>query len=76
MPHILIEHSTAAFLHITIKILSGRTLEARKKLSQNVIQFAEKFFKDLKITKNRCDISVDVVEMDRETYSKLRIGVD
>ena len=22
----------------------------------------------------RCDISVDIVEMDRETYQKLRIG--
>ncbi len=67
------DQSSASFLHVTIKILSGRTLEARKKLSAQVIEFAKKTFDDLGLKTKRCDLSVDIVEMDKETYQKARI---
>ncbi len=98
---------TSSFLHITIKILGGRTLDARKKLSLQVMEFSKKFFEELRfsptledqvialgsqvadvitgvphvpmpmqnhhLANKRCDISVDIVEMDRETYQKTRL---
>ena len=101
------DHKTSLFLHITIKILAGRTLEARKKLSEKVVTFSKDFFEKLlfsptaedkaivlgsqiadvisgvphvqlpmqnsHLSGKRFDISVDIVEMDRETYQKLRI---
>lgn len=101
------DQTTSSFLHITIKILSGRTLETRKKLAEKVVNFSKDFFEKLEFTPTatdqiiatvgqladavtgiphvqmpmrhadlsdkRCDISVDIVEMDRETYQKIRI---
>lgn len=98
----------SAFLHITIKILAGRSVEVRKKLAEKVMDFAKKSYENLvfspseadkiilfgeqvadmisgapiapsplqnrHLADKRCDISVDIVEMDRETYQKLRIG--
>ena len=101
------DQTTSSFLHITIKILSGRTLEVRKKLAEKVMNFSKNFFEKLEFTPTpkdqimatanqiadvvsgvphvqmpmrhadlsdkRCDISVDIVEMDREVYQKIRI---
>jgi 5-carboxymethyl-2-hydroxymuconate isomerase len=67
------DQSSASFLHITIKILSGRTLEAQKKLSAQVIEFVKKTFNDLGLETKRCDISIDIVEMNKEAYQKTRI---
>ena len=101
------DQETALFLHITIKILSGRVLEVRKKAAEKVANFAKDFFEKLlfsptekdelialthriedvvsgvphvqfpmqnsKLANKRCDISVDIVEMDRDTYQKIRI---
>jgi 5-carboxymethyl-2-hydroxymuconate isomerase len=98
------EHSS--FLHITIKILSGRNSEIKKKLAEKSMLAAKNFFADLASNPNltdqissttqslaetmtgiphieiphnsdfagkRCDISVDIVDMDREFYQKIRI---
>jgi 5-carboxymethyl-2-hydroxymuconate isomerase len=98
---------TASFLHITIKILAGRSLEVRKKLGEQVMNFSKKFFEELLFSPNqkdqlietahqladvvsgvphpqlplrnsaladkRCDLSVDIVEMEKETYQKVRV---
>lgn len=98
----------SVFLHITIKILAGRSVEVRKKLAEKVMNYAKKFYEDsvfspsgadkiialgeqvadmitgtpiaslplqnADLAGKRCDISVDIVEMDRETYQKVRIG--
>jgi 5-carboxymethyl-2-hydroxymuconate isomerase len=98
---------TALFLHITIKILAGRTLVARQKLSEKVMTHAKEFFNEILFSPSeidqakaigiqvadlvsgmptppsplqnsnfagkRCDISVDIVEMDKEAYQKFRI---
>ena len=98
----------SGFLHITIKILAGRSSEVRKKLAELVMNYAKKYYEDSVFSPSgadkiialgeqmadmisgapiaslplqnsdlagkRCDISVDIVEMDRETYQKVRIG--
>jgi 5-carboxymethyl-2-hydroxymuconate isomerase len=103
-----LDNKNSSFIHITIKILSGRSLEAKKKLAEEIFKQAKEVFDRLKFSPTkkdelietannlvdaitgiphlqmpvinhelidkRCDISVDVVEMIRETYQKIRIG--
>lgn len=100
------DQSTSSFLHVTIKILSGRTIEAKRKLAEKTLQTSKEFFGNLatnpsekdrivetvqeladavtgiphiqlppqnsNLINKRCDISVDIVDMDRETYQKWR----
>ena len=54
-----------SFIHVTLKILSGRTTEQRKFLSQLV---AEEFGK---LTVVGVTITVEVIEMERESYTKI-----
>ena len=53
------------FIHVTLKILSGRSSEQKSKLSQLVLQKINSLF-----MKN-CSISVEVEDIDRETYAKV-----
>lgn len=103
-----IDHKKSSFIHITMKILSGRSLEMQKKLGEKIMEQAKEFFEKLvfspttkdeiietannlvdaitgvphlqmpmvnhDLSGKRCDISVDVVEMTRETYQKIRLG--
>ena len=60
------EHKTS-FIHITVKLLSGRISEQRKMLSESIII-------ELKnIVLPPVSISVEVVDMEKESYSKLDI---
>ena len=60
-------------MHISIKILAGRALEIRQKLASQSFEFANNFYKNLELSQKRCDISVDIIEMDRETYQKITL---
>ncbi len=63
----------SSFLHITIKILTGRSIEIRQKLSEEVFVSVQKLLEaSLAKTSTRCDISVDIVEMDRNIYKKIQ----
>jgi 5-carboxymethyl-2-hydroxymuconate isomerase len=59
----------SSFIHISFKILSTRSLEIRKKLSEKVFQIAERIIfqegLDFKI-----HLSVEVIEMQKEVYKK------
>ncbi len=68
-----LDESESSFLHITLKVLSGRSMEVRKNLSQKIMEFVQKFHADLKLPTKRCDISIDIVEMERDTYQKIRV---
>jgi 5-carboxymethyl-2-hydroxymuconate isomerase len=102
------DQSTSSFLHITIKILAGRPVEAKKQLAEQTLNVAKTFFGNLatqpsdkdrivetvqeladavtgvphvqfppqnsSLINKRCDISVDIVDMDRDSYQKIRIG--
>ena len=68
-----LEENDENFIHISIKILAGRAVEIRQKLASQSIEFSNNFYKTLKLPQKRCDISVDIIEMDRETYQKITI---
>ena len=68
-----LDQSAASFIHITLKVLTGRSIEVRKNLAEKISQFAQKFFLELNFKTQRCDISVDIVEMERDTYQKIRL---
>jgi 5-carboxymethyl-2-hydroxymuconate isomerase len=99
------EHSS--FIHVTIKILSGRKTGAKKQLAENVMLAAKNLFAEIfskpsekdqiiavgnafadaitgiphienpphnsSFEGKRCDISVDIIDMEKETYQKIRI---
>jgi len=61
-------HSNIAqidFIHVTLKILSGRNTEQKKMLSHLVLSNLET------LALKACSISVEVVDIDRATYAKL-----
>ncbi len=57
------------FIHINIKILSGRTVEQRKILSNSVLDQ----FNDIQI--QPISISVEISELEKESYSKTVISL-
>ncbi len=67
------DHTTSSFLHITIKIMAGRIDEIRKKLAEETAEFTKKFVLEQNLKTTRCDISVDIVEMDSKSYQKMRL---
>jgi 5-carboxymethyl-2-hydroxymuconate isomerase len=68
-----LEENDENFMHISIKILAGRAVEVRQKLASKSFEFSNNFYKNLKLPQKRCDISVDIIEMDRETYQKITL---
>ena len=65
------DETEADFMHISIKILSGRSLDVRKTLSYQVMAALNTFVVTHSL---RLDLSVDIIEMDANTYQKQRIG--
>ncbi len=68
------DQSNASFIHIATKALTGRSVTVRKNLSDKIATFTKQLFLDLKLPSKRCDISVDIVEMERETYKILSLS--
>jgi 5-carboxymethyl-2-hydroxymuconate isomerase len=68
-----LEENDENFIHISIKILAGRAVEIRQKLASQSFESVNNFYKNLKLPQKRCDISVDIIEMDRDTYQKITI---
>lgn len=61
--------SEMAFVTLQIKILSGRELMIRKRLSEGALALLEKTF-PLSRQKLQCSITVAIEEIDRETHSR------
>ena len=68
-----LEENDENFIHISIKILLGRAVEVRQKLASQSFEFVNNFYKNLKLSQKRCDISIDIIEMNRETYQKITL---
>jgi 5-carboxymethyl-2-hydroxymuconate isomerase len=68
-----LEENDENFIHISIKILAGRAVEVRQKLTSQSFEFVNNFYKNLKLSQKRCDISIDIIEMNRETYQKITL---
>jgi 5-carboxymethyl-2-hydroxymuconate isomerase len=54
-----------SFVHVNLKILSGRDLTKRKKLSESVIKQLERLGIEL------ASITVEVTNIERESYAKI-----
>lgn len=65
-------HEKSSFFHITVKILEGRSLEIKKFLAQKIFDEARKFLQDKEL-KERADLSVDIVDMNRQAYQKISL---
>lgn len=53
------------FVHVVLKILSGRSVEQKTSLSSLVLRKLET------LGLNECSITVEVVDMDKASYAKL-----
>lgn len=70
-----LEKNPAYFIHISIKILAGRSLEIRQNLASQSFEFVKNFYqKTTTNSSSRCDISIDIIEMAREVYKKITIS--
>ncbi|MBY0345912.1 MAG: 5-carboxymethyl-2-hydroxymuconate Delta-isomerase [Neisseriaceae bacterium] len=59
------------FVHLRLHLLSGRSPEFKKQLSENLLGVLKVFVpQDLS-----CDLSVEMVDIDRPSYSQVTIGV-
>jgi len=63
--------SQASFVHLTLKILTGRSIETKQKLSELCFASMQKIYQ----CNNRLDLSCDIVEMQKETYQKTTITI-
>jgi 5-carboxymethyl-2-hydroxymuconate isomerase len=59
-----------SFIHLSLYILSGRAREVRQALADRLLAFLKEEFAESCKPLN-CEMTVDVREMDRETYRKL-----
>jgi len=59
----------SVFVHLTIAILSGRDLAVRQQLSSALLDVLRRAFAET-WAQRPCDLTVDVREMQRETYGK------
>lgn len=69
----LTDQDTSSFIHITLKVLTGRAVQIRKNLAEKILEFSREFLFDLKLSGKRHEISIDIVEMERETYQKFMV---
>jgi 5-carboxymethyl-2-hydroxymuconate isomerase len=56
--------ATANFIHVSVHILSGRTIEQRAQLSALMLKALDK------LALESISISVNIVELERESYAK------
>jgi 5-carboxymethyl-2-hydroxymuconate isomerase len=59
-----------AFVHVEVRILSGRNQEMRQQIADRFMTLLQDNFSD-SMHERRCVLSVEVREMDRETYRKV-----
>jgi 5-carboxymethyl-2-hydroxymuconate isomerase len=57
------------FVHLTVKILTGRTIEERQKMSATMLQILSEGLAAA-LNGHPCDITVDICEMERGSYGK------
>lgn len=60
-----------AFVRIELSILEGRELAHKQKVSAALLEFLKENFQDSR-TKLRCSLTVEISELDRETFSSER----
>lgn len=66
-----LNQSKSSFCHITIKILTGRSDEIKAQLAKNIGKLAKDWLQNRKNLKEKNDLSVDIVDMNANTYQKI-----
>ena len=61
------------FMHITIRIMQGRSVEIRKNLAENILKITGDFLQENNLSKKSIALSVDIAEIEREIYQKVLI---
>ena len=64
------------FMHITIKIMSGRTLEVKQNLAANLFKIVSNFLTQNNLSNSQTALSLDIVDIVRETYQKTVISLN
>jgi 5-carboxymethyl-2-hydroxymuconate isomerase len=59
----------SVFVHLTVSVLSGKTIEKRKQIADRMSEVLSEAFAAT-YAERPCDITVDIREMERETYVK------
>jgi 5-carboxymethyl-2-hydroxymuconate isomerase len=59
----------AVFVHLTLEILSGRDVEARRRIAASLLEALRETFAGAWDARP-CDLTVSVRELERETYAK------
>lgn len=67
------DNHNKCFVAVTISILTGRTTEVKKRLSENVLEFLKDQFSD-SLNKLDCNLTVRIDEIEKESYSKFNSG--
>ena len=62
-----------AFIHLTLSILTGRELKLKQTLGEKILSFLKQEFAR-SYEEMSCSISVEIKELDRDTYSKATSG--
>lgn len=62
--HYLVGQSQSDFVHVVLKILSGRTTKQKQQLTQLVLTALQQ------LPYQGCSYTVEVVDMDRDSYAK------
>lgn len=58
---------TNAFVHVTIKVLSGRTDDKKKSIGQEILAILQAYFQQYKSTLN-LQLSVEIVDLDKNYF--------
>jgi len=64
------------FMHITVRIMAGRSLEIRKNLAENLLKIVTDFLKENNLSTNPIALSVDIAEMEKEIYQKIVVNAN
>ena len=59
----------SVFVHLTVALLAGRDLERRRAIAERLLAVLRETFACV-WAERPCDLTVDVREMERETYAK------
>ena len=59
------QNEQQSFIHVVLKILSGRTLEQRSLLSCSVLEMLDK------LTLTQVSLTVEVIEIEGDSYTKV-----
>ncbi|MFT4554522.1 MAG: 5-carboxymethyl-2-hydroxymuconate isomerase [Chlamydiales bacterium] len=62
-----------AFVHVNLRLLPGRTTETKQKIGSDIVQSLREMYGE-SLREFSCDFTVDIEDMDKESYTKLNLN--